>query len=159
MRPQSLKHHINLLKGLTLFSQCSQRELRTIAALGTPVKVKKGRMLIRKDAIGREFVLVISGVASCRIGKRQVDEFKAGDYFGELALLHDGSRTADVVAETDMDLIALDRREFKKMLMTTPGVGVKMLTRLSERLADADSRYSDWGPLESSNRGVLAATA
>ena len=71
-----------------------------------------------------------------------MDEFKAGGYFGELALLHDGPRTADVIAETEMDLLALDRREFKKMLMTTPGIGVRMLSRLSERLADADSLYS-----------------
>jgi cAMP-dependent protein kinase regulator len=159
MRPQSQKRHFDLLKGVSLFSHCSQRELRRIAPLGTPVKVKKGRMLIRRGAIGNEFFLVISGVASCRIGNRQVDEFTSGGYFGELALLYDGPRTADVVAETDMDLLALDRREFKKMLLTTPDIGLKMLTRLSERLADSDSHDSDWGPQENSNRGPLAATA
>jgi CRP-like cAMP-binding protein len=134
---------IDLLKSVPLFSGCSQSELRTIAQLGTPVDVEKGRMLTTKGAIGREFFLVLSGVASCRLGRRQVDQFTTGGYFGELALLHGGIRTADVVAETAMELLALDRREFKAMLMTTPSIGVKMLDRLADRLADADAHYSD----------------
>jgi CRP-like cAMP-binding protein len=143
MRPRTQKDHINLLKGVSLFSECSQSELRTIAHLGTPLKVEKGRVLIKEGAVGAEFFLVTSGTASCRIGKRQVDQFTTGGYFGELALLHEGPRTADVIAETDMDLLVLDRREFKNMLMTTPGIGVKMLAGLAERLADAHGHYSD----------------
>ena len=100
-------------------------------------------MLTKKGAVGREFFLVLSGVASCRLGKRQVDRFTTGGYFGELALLHGGIRTADVVAETAMELLVLDRGEFQTMLMTTPRIGVKMLDRLADRLADADAHYRD----------------
>jgi len=75
--------------------------------------------------------------------KRQVAQFTQGGYFGELALLYGGVRTADVVAETDMELLVFDAREFRAMLMTTPGIGVKMLGRLAERLADADAHWSD----------------
>jgi len=42
-----------------------------------------------------------------------------------------------------MDLLVFDSREFRTMLMTTPSIGVKMLARLAERLADADAHYSD----------------
>ena len=41
-----------------------------------------------------------------------------------------------------MDLLVLDAREFRSMLMMTPRIGVKMLARLAERLADADAHYS-----------------
>ena len=143
MRPGSQKHYMDPLKGVSLFSGCSQRELRTIAQLGSPVKVEMGRVLTTTGAVGREFFLVMSGVASCRLGRLQVDEITTGGYFGELALLYDGFRTADVIAETEMDLLVLDVREFRSMLMTTPGIGVKMLSRMSERLADADAHYSN----------------
>ena len=143
MRPRIPKQQIDLLKAVPLFSGCSQGELRAIAQLGTPVDVEKGEVLTEQGSAGREFFLVLSGVASCRVGKRQVAQFTTGSYFGELALLQGGVRTADVVAETDMELLVLDAREFKSMLMTTPGIGVKMLARLAERLADADAHYSD----------------
>ena len=143
MRSRIPKQQIDLLKEVSLFSSCSQGELRAVAHLGTPVSVEKGELLTAKGSVGREFFLVLSGVASCRLGKREVAEFTTGGYFGELALLQGGIRTADVVAESDMELLVLDAREFKSMLMTTPGIGVKMLARLAERLADADAHYSD----------------
>ena len=69
-------------------------------------------------------------------------QFTTGGYFGELALLHGGIRTADVIAVTDMELLVFDAREFRSMLMTTPSIGVKMLARLSQRLAEEDTQYA-----------------
>ena len=143
MRARIPKQQMDLLKAVPLFSGCSQGELRAVAQLGTPVSVGKGDVLTEQGSAGREFFLVLSGVASCRVGKRRIAEFTTGGYFGELALLYGGVRTADVVAETDMELLVLDAREFKSMLMTTPGICVKMLARLAERLADADAHYSN----------------
>ena len=143
MRARIPKQQIDLLKAVPLFSGCSQGELHAVAQLGTPVSVAKGEVLTEQGSAGREFFLVLSGVASCRVKKRQIAQFTTGGYFGELALLHGGVRTADVVAETDMELLVLDAREFRSMLMTTPGIGVKMLARLAERLADADAHYSN----------------
>ena len=143
MRHRIPKQYIDLLKEVSLFSGCSQSELRSIAQLGTPVTVEEGELLTAKGEVGREFFLVLSGVASCKLGKREVAEFTRGGYFGELALLHGGIRTADVVADTDMELLVLDAREFRSMLMMSPGIGVKMLARLAERLADADAHYSN----------------
>lgn len=137
------KQQIDLLRAVPLFAGCSHSELRSIAQLGTPVTVEKGEVLTAQGSLGREFFLVLSGIASCRLGKRQVTEFTKGGYFGELALLHGGIRTADVVAETDMELLVLDAREFKAMLATTPAISVKMLARLAERLADADAHYTN----------------
>ena len=143
LRHRIPKQQIDLLKAVPLFAGCSHSELRSIAQLGSPVSVEKGEVLTAQGSVGREFFLVLSGIALCRLGRRQVAEFTTGGYFGELALLHGGIRTADVVAETDMELLVLDAREFKSMLATTPSISVKMLAQLAERLADADAHYSD----------------
>ena len=142
MRHRIPKQQIDLLKEVPLFSGCSQGELRSIAQFGTHINVEKGTVLTAQGTVGSGVLPRARGIASCRIGKRQVAEFTPGGYFGELALLHGGIRTANVVAETDMELLVLDSREFKSMLMTTPGISVKMLARLAERLADADAHYS-----------------
>lgn len=143
MRSRIPKEQIDLLHAVPLFSSCSHGELRAIAQLGTPVEAEKGAVLTEDGQPGREFFLVLEGRASCRVRGKEVNRFGAGDYFGELALLHGGIRTADVVAATPMELLVLDAREFRSMLMTTPSIGVKMLAHLAERLTEADAQYTN----------------
>jgi CRP-like cAMP-binding protein len=143
MRSRIPKEQIDLLKSVPLFSSCTHHELRAIAQLGTPVEAEEGAFLTEEGQPGREFFLVLEGTASCRVRDKEVGRFTPGSYFGELALLHGGLRTADVVAATPMELEVFDSREFRSMLMTTPSIGVKMLAHLAERLTDADAQYSD----------------
>jgi CRP-like cAMP-binding protein len=143
MRSRIPKKQIALLGAVPLFSVCTQSELRSIAQLGTPVGVDGGTVLTQQGKPGREFFLVLGGEASCRVRKKEVKRFKAGGYFGELALLHGGIRTADVVAVTDMDLLVFDAREFRSLLATTPNIAIKMLGSLAERLTTADAQPTD----------------
>jgi CRP-like cAMP-binding protein len=143
VRSRIPKQQIDLLREVPLFSSCSHGELRAIAQLGTAVEAEAGAVLTEDGQPGREFFLVLDGKASCRVHGKEVNRFGPGDYFGELALLHGGLRTADVIAATPMDLLALDAREFRSMLMTTPNIGVKMLAHLAERLTEADAQYTN----------------
>jgi CRP-like cAMP-binding protein len=133
---------IEFLAAVPLFSACSRRELRAIAQLGTPIEAKEGAYLTEEGTPGREFFLVLEGEAACRVHDKEVKRFEAGGYFGELALLHGGLRTADVVALTTMELLVFDAREFRSMLMTTPSIGVKMLSYLAERLEEATAQFT-----------------
>jgi CRP-like cAMP-binding protein len=143
MRSRIPKHQLELLSAVPLFSGCSQGELRSIAQLGTPVAADPGALLTKKGTAGREFFLVLEGTAACRVGKNEVKRFKTGNYFGELALLHGGVRTADVVAVSHLEMLVFDAREFRAMLMTTPNIGLKMLANLAQRLTDADAQYTN----------------
>jgi CRP-like cAMP-binding protein len=136
------KQQIELLKQVPIFSSCSRDELRAIAQLGSTVDIEEGTALTKRGKPGLEFFLVLDGVASCYVGRREVRRFGRGEFFGEMALLHGGVRSADVVAKSDMRLLALSSREFKSMLTTTPYVGIKMLANLAERLSDADDVYT-----------------
>ena len=142
MRSRIPKEQLEHLSKVPLFSGCTQHELRAIAQLGTPVDAEEGVVLTQQGKPGREFFLVLDGVASCRVGSKEVKRFRPWGYFGELALLHGGIRTADVVAITPMELLVFDAREFRSMLTTTPSIGVKMLANLAERLTEADAQYT-----------------
>jgi CRP-like cAMP-binding protein len=143
MRNRIPKKQIEFLRAVPLFSACTGSELRSIAQLGTPVPAAEGDYLTRQGSAGREFFLVLDGVASCRVRKKEVRRFRAGSYFGELALLHGGMRGADVVAVSPMELLVFDAREFRSMLAMTPNISVKMLAYLAGRLADTDAQYTD----------------
>lgn len=142
MRSRIPKHQLDLLGAVPLFSGCTQGELRSVAQLGTPVVAEPGVVLTERGSPGREFFLVLEGTAACRVGKNEVKRFRPGNYFGELALLYGGIRTADVVAVTYMELLVFDSREFRAMLMTTPNIGLKMLANLAQRLTDVDAEYT-----------------
>ena len=142
MRNRIPTQQIELLKGVPIFSTCSQKELRAIAQLGVTIEVEDGTMLTKKGHPGQEFFLVLEGVASCRVGRREVRRFGPGEFFGEMALLYGGVRTADVVATSDMRLLVLSSREFKSMLMTSPVIEYKMLANLAQRLSEADDAYT-----------------
>lgn len=143
MRSRIPKEQMDLLKAVPLFSSCTQSERREIAQLGTPIFAEEGAFLTEDGKPGSEFFLVLEGEASCRVRNKEVNRFSPGSYFGELALLHGGIRTADVIAVTPMELLVFDIREFRSLLMTTPRIGIKMLAHLAERLTEADSQYTD----------------
>ncbi len=142
MRSRIPKQQIELLKGVPIFSVCSQKELHAVAKLGVTVEAEAGTALTTKGMPGREYFPVLEGVASCRMGRRELRRFGPGEFFGEMALLYGGVRTADVVATSEMRLLVLDSREFRSMLMATPLIGTKMLANLAERLSEADDAYA-----------------
>jgi CRP/FNR family transcriptional regulator, cyclic AMP receptor protein len=143
MRTGIPKRQIDLLGKVPLFAGCSQAELRSIARLGTQTSAEPGAVLTVQGKPGREFFLILGGSATCKVGRREVKRFTSGNYFGELALLHGGYRSATVEAVTPMDLLVLDAREFRSMLLENPTVALKMLARLAERLTETAGQYSD----------------
>jgi CRP/FNR family transcriptional regulator, cyclic AMP receptor protein len=136
------KQQIDFLHEVPLFSLCSEKELREIAQLGTEFEADAGRVLTARGQPGHEFFLVLEGVASCRIGEREVRRFGPGEFFGEMALLYGGVRTADVVATSNMRLLVLNAREFRSMLSTAKVIDMKMLANLAQRLSEADDAYT-----------------
>ncbi len=139
MRSRIPKQHLDLLMNVPLLSSCTRSECRAVAQLGTQVGTEEGAVLTKEGQPGREFFLVLDGVASCRIDEKEVKRFKHGDYFGELALLHSRRRTADVVAASAMELLVFGTREFRQMLMTSRSIAFKMLDDLAERVTDGDA--------------------
>ncbi|HMD46313.1 MAG TPA: cyclic nucleotide-binding domain-containing protein [Acidimicrobiales bacterium] len=129
---------LDVLQAVPLFSGCSAKELRTIAGLGTDLSVKEGTVLTEEGAPGSELVIVLAGEASCSIKGQEVAVFERGDFFGEMSLLDSGPRSATVVAKTDMDVLILEGREFKRLVIESPAIAWKMLVAMAGRLRRAD---------------------
>ncbi len=82
----------------------------------------------------------MSGEATVRRNGRKVATLGPGSYFGELALLDRGPRSATVVADTDMELAVIGQREFMSVIDQVPTVAEKLLSSMAARLREADTR-------------------
>ncbi len=123
-----------------LFSACSKKELSLISRVSDEVSVVAGRVLCEEGAIGHEFYLILEGQAAVRKGGRKVATLSPGQYFGEMALLDRGPRSATVVAETPMRLLVIGQREFSALLDEVPMLAHKLLAAMAARLREADTR-------------------
>jgi CRP/FNR family transcriptional regulator, cyclic AMP receptor protein len=128
-----------MLTTVPLFSGCSKKELKTIATLADEIDLRKGKVLTRQGAPGREFFVLLEGtVEVVRDGKR-VATLGKGDFFGELALISNIPRTATVTATSPIRTLVVFGRDFRRLLQEDPGIATKVLGVMAERMPPADT--------------------
>jgi CRP/FNR family transcriptional regulator, cyclic AMP receptor protein len=125
---------LELIKSIPLFSRCTKGELAAIAAVADELGVPAGKDLAVEGAAGREFVILVEGSADVRRQNRRVNQLGDGDFFGEIALLTGGPRTATVTTTAPSDILVLTHRAFKRVTETMPSVNAKIVEALAERL-------------------------
>ena len=135
MEEVSSDERVKLLGGVWLFERCTEVELAALAHVTTPVIVEPGRVLATEGTPGEEFVVVVEGTASATCRGEEIGQIGPGSFFGELALLDGGPRTATVRAITSMQVLVLDRSEFDALVdRAIPSVVRRMLVTLAERV-------------------------
>ena len=138
-RRKSKDAKVELLRGVSLFSACSNGELSRIASLADEIEVEKGRVLTREGDPGSEFFVVVEGQARVTVGDRgRLAALGPGASFGEMSLLDQRPRSATVEAETDMYVLVLDSRSFSSLVEEVPSVGRKVLAAMAGRLRAAE---------------------
>lgn len=115
------------LAAISLFEGLSKKELRMISQLMTELSIPAGTTLIEQDTVGRECMIIVSGTAIVRRNGRKIATLGAGDIMGELSVLSGLPRTATVVAETELVIESLNRREFMSLLDDSPRIAKKVL--------------------------------
>ena len=128
------------LAQVRLFAALSKKELTTIGRASDEVKIPAGKVVVEEGSTGHEFFLILDGTATVKRGGRKIATLSTGQYFGEMALLDRGPRSATVVADNDMTLLVLGQREFSGVLDEIPGVAHKLLGTMAARLREADSK-------------------
>ena len=124
-----------LLGNVRLFAGCSDKELKEIESLLDEVMIRAGRRLITEGEVGTEAYVIVEGRATATLAGLEVGTLGPGDAVGEMALLDPESpRSATVTADTDMDLLVLEPRSFRKLLADYPQVTTQIAVSLAQRL-------------------------
>jgi CRP/FNR family transcriptional regulator, cyclic AMP receptor protein len=126
---------IESLGRVPLFSQLSRRELSALAAVADEVDVPAGATLAREGVRGQEFLVIADGLAEVESGGEILSTLGSGSFFGEIALVTGGPRTATVTARAPSRLFILTRPAFRSLLRRSPRVARTVLASAALRVA------------------------
>ena len=122
------------LADVPLFANVPRRHLRSIVRLAEEVRVRAGAPVVFRSETGREFFVILEGIVMVRPEGGRQHRLSAGDFFGEMAVIDGGPRSAAVIAETDVVLMMLGRRQFLRLLQQEPTVALAIITELAGRV-------------------------
>jgi CRP-like cAMP-binding protein len=122
------------LASVPIFSGCSRRELSIIARAAKEVSHREGTVVAREGERGIGLFLILEGQCSVTIGGKAKAMLGPGDFFGEVALLDGGPRTATVTAMSAVRLVGITGWVFRGLLMEHPSIALKTLEAVAGRL-------------------------
>jgi CRP-like cAMP-binding protein len=128
------------LAEVPLFRGLPKSHLRRIAKLARIRRFAPGSTMVRTGDPGRSFYVLLAGKARVVRVDGRARRLGAGDYFGEMALLDDGPRSAAVVADGEVLALTIDRPGFAKLLRAEPALTQALLRTLAARLRAAEAR-------------------
>lgn len=135
---------LGFLRSLFLFHELNDQEIMRVMRITHQRTLRAGERVIRDGAVGRDFYVVLDGRAAVHKGGKELTTIGPGGHFGELALLGDHPRSADVSALTDMTLLTIERADLLYLLEDELLIGNKLLMsflrNMSYRVRDLTER-------------------
>jgi CRP-like cAMP-binding protein len=129
-----------LVHGVPLFADLDKRELQGVASSMKERTFNPGQTIASEGQTGIGFFVIAEGTAKVTQGDEERATLGPGDYFGEIALIDDGTRTASVTADSDLKVYGLTSWEFRPLVETNASIAWKLLQTMAKRLREAEGR-------------------
>ena len=143
VRKRELSRRLDMLRGVDLFSVLSEDEMGEIAERLQYAPFARGDVITKQGNIPHWLYIVAFGEVEVRYepphGAPQViNTLRAGQFFGEMALLTGEARSATVIALTDVECYRLDGKAFQSLLLRRPEIAEGMTKVISARRPDLE---------------------
>lgn len=147
------------LKGVPLFSSLSDDQLDMISRTGALKRYPKGRLVVQQSSPGDTFYVVVSGCVKVTLLSKDGKEIilsvlKNSDFFGELSLMDNEPRSANVIVAEDSTLFLLTQKQFHQLITTYPDILKKIMKELCTRLRRADEKIGGLAFLDAYGRTI-----
>jgi voltage-gated potassium channel len=123
------------LASVPLFSSLSDGQRSELAGWFEEKSASEGVRLCGEGAPGYCFFVLTDGTATVTCEGECVANLESGDFFGEIAILGDGRRTATVTASSPSSLLVMFGSEFRQLEAAHPDIAARIRVAMEERLA------------------------
>ena len=131
------------LKAVPLFAHCTPKQLAFIATQVEDMDFPAGKVLCREGQTGGDFFILITGAADVTRGTRRITKMAAGDFFGEIALVDGGKRTATVTTTAPSRCLVLGPRQFQNVIHQDTDIAHSVMKALTLRVREAGAAKAD----------------
>ena len=129
---------VDALKKVPLFAGLDDRELQQIASSMRERRYSAGDTVTQEGRGGAGFFVVEEGEAEVSVaGDTKPWTVGPGDYFGEIALIDEGARSATITASTELVCYGLTYWEFRPLVQQNATIAWNLLQTLARRLRTA----------------------
>lgn len=132
----------DLIRKIDFFEPLDGRIINRIARVCIPREYSPGDYVVRQGDPGLGLYFITGGRVKVEIVRDdvriEVAELRAGDFVGELSIIDNKPRSANVVCLTDTSCLLLTRDSFLKLIKAYPEIAVQMAKTLAARLRDTD---------------------
>jgi pyruvate,water dikinase len=132
--PSGENRPAEVIERVPLFANMSPRDIEGIAVLFKERRFAAGETITKEGAGGAAFFVIESGEATVSIGGQERASLSDGDYFGEIALIDEGARSATVTASTELICYGLTYWEFRPLVQQNATIAWNLLQTLAKRL-------------------------
>jgi CRP-like cAMP-binding protein len=133
---------IETLRNVPLFAELDERELEQLARQMHERRFPEGADVTSEGAGGAGFFVIGEGNADVTVAGEHRASLGPGDFFGEIALIDTGVRSASITASSDLLCYGLTAWEFRPFVEENPKVAWALLQTLAGRLREAQSQSS-----------------
>lgn len=120
------------LAGIPLFDGLEPADREALAPWFELQEISPGVNLTGEGASGYSFFVLVDGSATVTVNGSEVRALGAGDFFGELAILGDGRRTATVTTASPSQVLVLFGTEFRRLEQEYPELAARIESGLRE---------------------------
>ena len=124
-----------VIRSTSLFAQLSKRDVKQLASALRETRFAPGSVIMERGKPGVGFFLIAEGSATVSVDGKTIEVLKAGDHFGEVALIDEGPRTAEVTADGELTCYTLAAWQFRPFVRDHPDVAWALIQSLVQRLA------------------------
>ena len=138
------------LKTSPLFAGLDPAAIESLSSVCRVQQVPKGRAIVEEDSLGESMFVLMRGRVRVEKKTPADDRYtvtflyhERGDFFGELGLLDSDRRSATVTAETECEVIVIERDRFVQFGDLNPVAGLSVTRRIASNLASRLRRAND----------------
>jgi CRP-like cAMP-binding protein len=128
-----------MLGNVPFFASLDKKRRKAFASNGKELSYKEGVSIVGEGASGVGFYLILDGKVEVRKRGRVLASLGKGEFFGEMSLIDDQPRSADVIAVAPTRCWALSSWAFNALVKAQPDIALAMLKELVKRLRATDS--------------------